>query len=292
MTVLDSHHHQGNLVISTGVNRAVDRPNPWAPFDEAEYRSRVELMGSAGVDTAIVMPVNRYLMANGIADTRRVNDAIARYRDHDPQRFVAAFGIVEPLHGDASLEEIPRLRDELGLVGISYHSRWQGVATNDPWILRQIELLGELRMLPVVHAHADSNLESPSMVGQLARTFPDVPILVMDAMSNNASLMHFLDVSARYANVYLETSLVSTPAAMRQLVAEVGAARVVFGTDTYSYRMLTRNTPEVIRGLGLRDDEVDQILSGTMSGLLAWAHDARAATAPTITPPSDERAGR
>lgn len=271
MRVLDSHHHDGDLVLALGVNRQADEPGPASSFDEDEYQARIKLMEQAGVDCAILMPVNRYIRANGIADTRRMNDAIARYRDRDPVRFPAALGIAEPLHGSASLGEIRRMRAELRLIGVSYHARWQGVATNDPWILRQIELLQELRMLPFVHAHAESNLESPSMVGQIARAFPSVPILVTDALSTRTNTLHFLDVAGRYENIYLETSLLYSPAALRYLVSELGPDRIVFGSDTYSRRMLTRNTPEVIGSLGFSDAELEKILCGNMMRLMGWA---------------------
>lgn len=270
-TVIDSHHHVGNLVVSTTVNRHLDRPEPWAPIDESEYAARLAMMKSADVDQAVLMPVNRYLTTDGIAATRRVNDSIARYRDRDSDRFVAALGVVEPLHGDAGLQEIYRLKNELGLVGVSYHTRWQGVATNDPWVFRHVGLLAELQLLPVIHAHAESKLESPSMIGQIAKAFPALPILVMDAMSNNSGLMHLLDVATKYANIYLETSLITSPAAFRQVVSEVGAERTVFGTDTYSHRMLTRHTPAVIRGFGFASEDTARILGGTMRHLLEWA---------------------
>lgn len=270
MGVLDSHHHNGNLVLPFGVDRNVDHPDPWASFDEDEYQARIRLMVDAGIDAAILAPVNRYIMADGVADTRRVNNAIARYRDHDRSRFVAALGIAEPLHGLAGLDEIRRIHGELGLVGVSYHARWQGVAANDPWILRQIELLQELRMLPVVHAHAESSLESPSRIGYLAKAFPDLPILVTDALSTAGHVMHFLDVASRYANLHLETSLLHSVGVLPRLIAELGADRVVFGSDTYSYRMLTRNTPAAIGAVGLDEDRLDLVLRGNICRLLAW----------------------
>ena len=69
-------------------------------------------MADNDVDQAIVIPSHAYLRPDGIADTRRVNDHIAAYREHDPKRFPAALGIVEPLYGARGLEEIDRLADE------------------------------------------------------------------------------------------------------------------------------------------------------------------------------------
>ena len=56
----------------------------------------VEIKDRGGVEQAIVIPGHGYERANGIADTRAENDAIAACRDRMPERFPGAVGIVEP----------------------------------------------------------------------------------------------------------------------------------------------------------------------------------------------------
>jgi hypothetical protein len=50
------------------------------------------------------------------------------------------------------LSEIDRVHDELGLAGISFHTRFQGVSLDSRWIVRAVGRLVELDMVPVVHA--------------------------------------------------------------------------------------------------------------------------------------------
>ena len=95
-------------------------------------------MDAAGVGQALVIPGHGYERTRGIEDTRAENDAIARYRDSNPERFPGAIGIVEPRDGAASLDELKRAREELGLVGISFHTRFQGVSLDSRWILAYV----------------------------------------------------------------------------------------------------------------------------------------------------------
>ena len=60
----------------------------------------------------------------------RCNDTVAAYRKRDPKRFPVACGIVEPLHGARSIGELERMKHDLGLNGVVWHSRFQGVAVD------------------------------------------------------------------------------------------------------------------------------------------------------------------
>ena len=98
----------------------------------SERQIRLDTMDRNGVDAAIVIPGHSYLRPEGLADTRRVNDGIAAYRDSAPTRFTAALGIVEPIYGRAGDAELRRIKQELGFVGVSLHTRFQGVDHRQP----------------------------------------------------------------------------------------------------------------------------------------------------------------
>jgi predicted TIM-barrel fold metal-dependent hydrolase len=267
LPVFDVHQHYGALVMSSaGAEERV------GAGDQDDHSDRLERMQRLGVDAALLMPVNRYLRPRGAADTRDHNDRLAAYRALDPARFPVAVGVAEPLHGSAGLDEIRRVRDEHAFVGISSHARWQGVAADDPWILRQLELMGELSMLPFVHAHSDSTLESPSIVANLAAAFPDLPIVVTDAGSSPAQLIAFTAELERHENLHLETSLIFHPRQIEQLVARFGADRLVFGSDLYSRGgHCTLNSPEALAEAGLDSESLRAVLHGNAQRLLAWA---------------------
>src|SRR6476469_7827826 len=110
--VFDVHHHVGRAFDALG--GALDQPS--AHPEEAariELADRLSIMDTGGVHQALVIPGHGYLRPNGIADTRRVNDEIAAYRDATPERFPVACGIVEPRDGALAFEEIDRAAGEL-----------------------------------------------------------------------------------------------------------------------------------------------------------------------------------
>ena len=267
--VFDCHHHYGTLLFAAGARaKQVEA----AQQDTAEQETRLARMRGAGIDAAIIMPVNRYLRPRGAPDTQAVNDAVAAYRDRDPSNFPAAVGITEPLHGDEGLAEIIRLDEELGMVGVSYHTRWQGVTTDDPLVIEGMELLKQRRLLAFVHAHTDSKMEAPFMVRHLAELFPDLPIIVTDALSSPTQAAQFFSDTQLLTNVYFETSCAWNLRAIATGVAMLGPQRILFGSDTYSAYMVTMNTPDLIRSMGLGEEATRLILSGNLLRLLDWTN--------------------
>jgi predicted TIM-barrel fold metal-dependent hydrolase len=266
--VFDCHHHYGTLLFAAGARaRQVEA----AQHAVAEHEDRLARMRGAGIHVALIMPVNRYLRPRGAEDTRAVNDAVAAYRDRDRSSFPVAAGITEPLHGDEGLAEIERLDEELGMIGVSYHTRWQGVATDDPLVIEGLKLLQERRLLAFMHAHADSTMEAPFMVRHLAELFPELPMIVTDALSSPTQAAQFLSDARSLPNVYFETSCAWNVRAIAAAVAALGPERILFGSDTYSAYMITMNTPDLIRSLGFGDEATQLILSGNLLRLLDWA---------------------
>jgi predicted TIM-barrel fold metal-dependent hydrolase len=265
--VFDCHHHYGTMSIGTrGQTDATDRPEE-ASSDRV---TRLGRMADAEIDMAVMMPVNRYLRPNGASDTRHVNDLVAAYRDNDPDHFPVAVGITEPLHGAAGLEEIVRIDEELGMVGVSYHTRWQGVTTHDPLVVAGMELLLQRKLLAFVHAHSDSNMEAPFMIRHVAEACPELPIVVTDALSSPTQCSQLLSDIRDLTNVYVETSCAYNVRAVAKAVEALGPDRVLFGSDTYSAYMITMIPPRAITSLGFGDKVDTSILSGNLLRLLEW----------------------
>ena len=128
--ILDVHHHVGDPVQALAMPGAEGAAPPIGL--DHELSVRLETMDRDGVDCALLIPGHSYLRPNGLADTRRINDGIAAYRDKTPDRFPAALGIVEPLYGRAGDEELRRIKGELGIVGVSFHTRVSGGDDRQP----------------------------------------------------------------------------------------------------------------------------------------------------------------
>jgi predicted TIM-barrel fold metal-dependent hydrolase len=181
--VFDVHHHVGRAFDALG-GELDDAAGDAAEVARVELAERRRIMDEGGVRQALVIPGHGYLRPNGLADTRRVNDEIAAYRDRTPDRFPVACGIVEPRDGPHALPEIERVVSELGLVAISFHTRFQGVSMDSQWVLRYLDRMGELGLVPIIHAMDDTPEESLWKLASIARSLPDLTILALDAFSS------------------------------------------------------------------------------------------------------------
>ena len=232
--VLDVHHHVGSAFRALGGSIEADA----AREEEAarvELASRLEIMDAGGVRQAIVIPGHGYLRIRGHADTRAQNDRIAAYRDARRERFPAAVGIVEPRDGAASLAEIDRVARDLGLVGLSFHTRFQGVSLDSQWIRRYVERMAGHRLVPVIHAMDETPEEALWKLTALARSLPQVTFLALDAFGSYESTRHCFHVADVVQNVLFDTSLSYNFDFIEDFARRFGAERVLFGTDLYSH---------------------------------------------------------
>ena len=262
--VLDVHHHVGNAFRALGGDLSSAPDAETEAYRVREVEDRLRIMGEGGVERAIVIPGHGYERMNGIADTRAENDAIARYRDASPERFPAAIGIVEPRDGEASLAELDRARNELGLAGISFHTRFQGVSLDSKWILAYVERMADLGLVPVVHAMNETPEEALWKLAVIARSIPDTPVLALDPFSSFEATRECFFIAEVAPNILFDTSLSYNFDFIEDFAREFGADRVVFGTDLYSTpvgRRISHLLPQILDS-ALSDDDKRKILSG------------------------------
>jgi len=262
--VLDVHHHVGNAFRALGGDLDSAAGVETTAYAEREITSRLEIMQAAGVAQALVIPGHGYERASGIADTRAENDAIAAYRDARPDRFPGAVGIVEPRDGEASLAELDRCKQELGLVGISFHTRFQGVSLDSQWILKYVAHMAELGLVPVVHAMNETPEEALWKLAVLARSIPDTPVLALDAFSSYEATRECSFIAEVAPNILFDTSLSYNFDFIEDFAREFGAERVVFGTDLYSTpvgRRISHLLPQILES-DLTKEDKGLILAG------------------------------
>ena len=219
---------------------------------------------ATGSTARLLIPGHSYLRPDGLADTRRINDGIAAYRDSMPDRFPAALGIVEPLYGRAGDAELRRIKEELGLVGVSFHTRFQGVTTDSPLVLAQIELMGELGLVPFLHSVAESPEETLWRIHRVARAFPDLTMVVLDVFSSHEQSSHAMLVAELAPNLVFDTSLAYDISPALRLLERFGHHRVVFGTDLYSYPLGYKHSTVLAHFLesGLEPQVLQDVLAG------------------------------
>jgi predicted TIM-barrel fold metal-dependent hydrolase len=260
--IFDCHQHVGDVSGFLGV----EAPGVGVG---SEVDARIAIMDEAGVGQAAVIPSHAYERADGIADTRRVNDGIAAYRQAHSERFPVAIGIVEPQHGERSLAELDRVSRDLHLDGISFHARFQGVSMDDPWIVRSVERMANLELVPVLHAMTESVDESLWKIGKLASSFADLPMLVLDAFSTFEGTKEVSVLADRCPNLLFDTSLSYNFDFIELFAQQFGAERVLFGTDLYSPplgRRISHLLPQILES-ALADPDKAAILGGNARAL-------------------------
>jgi hypothetical protein len=266
--VFDCHHHVGEASAFQA-----DVGMEGGTRGDSELEGRLAIMDRGGVRQAAVIPGHGYERPHGIADTRRENDGIAAYRDRRPDRFPVAIGIVEPLHGAAAQSELARCARELGLRGISLHGRFQGVSMDDLRVERCVARMGELGLVPLLHALAEAAEESLWKIAKLARAFPELPMLVLDAFAGFESTKECFEVAERCPKLLFDTSLSYNFDFLELFARRFGAERVVFGTDLYSPplgRRISHLLPQIVES-SLAPAEKALILGGNARRLFGVA---------------------
>jgi predicted TIM-barrel fold metal-dependent hydrolase len=268
--VFDVHHHVGRAFDALG-GELDDAAGDVSEIGRVELSERLRIMDEGGVRQALVIPGHGYLRPNGLADTRRVNDEIAAYRDATPDRFPVACGIVEPRDGPHALDEIERVGSELGLVAISFHTRFQGVSMDSQWILRYLERMGEVGLVPIIHAMDDTPEESLWKLASIAQSFPDLTILALDPFSSYEATRQCFFVADVAPNIVFDTSLSYSFDFIEEFATRFGSERVVFGTDLYSWpvgRRVSHLLPQIVE-CGLSRDVKAAILGGNARRLFS-----------------------
>jgi uncharacterized protein len=227
MSVFDIHHHVGGLTL--GGEEDI------APTAEDEAASRIKAMETYGINAAAVMPSLQYDRTDGIDNTRRVNDAIAAYRDAHPEYFPCAFGTVEPLHNSsACVEEINRLAS-LNMKGVVWHSRFQGVFLADRRLDPLVDAASAHGMVVLIHIIAESTMEPPWALEALAERHPETTFVALDAFTGPSQSEHIIHIARRRPNVLFETAgAFPLGRVLERFIAAVGHRQLIFGSDFYA----------------------------------------------------------
>jgi uncharacterized protein len=179
------------------------------------------LCREAGVDRAVLMPAPTFRPRNrAVAGAL---DAASGARD----RFVGC-ALVNPHFGDEAVGGLERAVRE-----------WKFRAAKLMPTLHAVNLVGRLAHpimskarelgIPVTIHSADSPAH-PLEIGALAEAFPEVPV-IMDHMGYRNHTGDAIAAAKRAANLYLMTTAVMEPHVIRDAVRELGADRVVFGSN-------------------------------------------------------------
>jgi predicted TIM-barrel fold metal-dependent hydrolase len=265
--IVDAHQHVGGLADALGA-WGQDALGP-----EEERSTRLAAMDAIGIAWSVIQPSHSYLKADGIRDTRSVNDAIAAYRRAAPDRFRVALGTVEPSHGERSLEEIERVAGELSLDGLSWHHRLQGGFIDNPWMRPYLKSMSELGLVPAIHTNAESKLESPWRLQKLAFEFPELTFLAYDAFYSYEQTTEVIFLAEHTPNIVWDLGGPYT-AGLFQLIEpairNLGAERFCFSADMSYVASMKMGPPPLLGSIlssNLSDADKETLLGGNIRSL-------------------------
>jgi predicted TIM-barrel fold metal-dependent hydrolase len=132
------------------------------------------------------------------------------------------------------------------------------------WILRYLERMGEVGLVPLMHAMDDTPEESLWKLASIARQLPDLTIVALDPFSGYEATRQCFFVAEVAPNVVFDTSLSYNFDFIEDFALRFGADRVVFGTDLYSHpvgRRISHLLPQIVES-SLSDADKAAILGG------------------------------
>ncbi|PZR90081.1 MAG: hypothetical protein DLM67_17990 [Candidatus Nephthysia bennettiae] len=231
--VIDAHVYLGKSIQGFGQD-----------LDEVLPRM-VEL----GVEMSILVPVRP-----PDYDYRAQNDLVAGARDREPGRF-HALGRV-----DARLETAPaeaqRCLTELGLQGIYIHPWEDAISVSDPRIDSIVEVCAE-QGTPLMVATGYPWVSEAPQIADLAGRFPNVPIVMTNGGQINISGMGQRNswlAMEQHPNVYMTSSGVYREDFIEEVLAALGAGKVLFGSqsplfdqDLELHRILWAHTDDPVK---------------------------------------------
>lgn len=235
---------------------------------------------SEGADggAAILSPPPYYKLTNGLEDTRRLNDMMAALVDEGGDNAVAACGTVEPHHGDAALPEIDRMARELGLKGVVWRHRAQGIYADHPVMYRFVARALDNGLVPMVHATLSTN-ETLWRYKKMADRFADHRIIVLGALYEWDQKLEILAEPEAAPNLIYDTAQVTAPSIIEEMVEILGDHRIVFGSG-FEYRpgpQALADSARAIEQAKLSDEARRKVMAGNAAALFGVAAAVREA---------------
>lgn len=183
--------------------------------------SLLAALDAAGVDRAVVVPVDRCLAVHN----REGNDAMLRAAAAHPERFIPACS-VNPWYGSDAENEL-RLSIDMGARMLVLHPLVQGFQSNDELVRPVLDIAAEAKLPVYVHTGPPGN-STPWQVVDLAQRYPSLDI-IMGHCGATDFWNDVVDAARCAGNICLESSL-ARPFAFSGYVKAMGDARGIMGS--------------------------------------------------------------
>ncbi len=171
---------------------------------------------------------------------------------------------LDPWYGDRTLEVLERAVRDLGFRGVKLHPVHYMLHPHAEFTLNVLRKASELGVPVLIHC-SDEGMSLPLQIELAVEAVPEATVI----LAHMGGYYHYRDaiaVARRQKHVFLDTSEIPFPAAIKAAVSELGADRVLFGSD------LPGDNPvlevEKVRLAGLSSDAERKVLSENAARLL------------------------
>ena len=258
---IDAHTHVGPFIKG--------RPRVDPASISVDYDLWTKILSQNEIDKAVILPTTGYDLSEGIESTKKLNNRVNELVE-EYDRFVTGIGTVEPTHQRRAIEELERLASLENISGVMWHHRHQGSSIDDGTTKECLARLDELDMVAYVHSFPESDLEEIDKIKKIA-PYTDQPLIVLDVLGGYSNIEPVIEIANEFNNVYFDTALLfSLGMIIERLVEEIGAERLVFGSDLYTDPLMYRYSPDLyqIKKSDISDKERNKILSQNIKEIL------------------------
>ncbi len=235
MRIIDMHAH-------------VDVCEPLNWYDTGD--KLIKLMDEAGVEKAVV---SAYLNLPGPDNT--CADRLWKSIEPYAERFMM-FVRMDPWFGDECIKFLENLCEKYPVRGVKLHPAHYTLHPYGKLTVDLCKRAGELG-LPVLFHCGDEMMCLPLQIGELAKQCPDTTIILAH-MGGFAHNRDAIEMAQTYSNIYIDTSEVPLVKEIRWFVDELGAERVLFGTDAPCCDPLVEIKKVMLAGL--TEEELEYVM--------------------------------
>jgi uncharacterized protein len=225
-------------------------------------------LDSVDVERAVICPIKPRAYHLSAA-----NDLVGDAAAHQA-RFIP-LARVDPNLEDDAVRELERAVGTLGARGLFLHPWEETFRVSDPRLDPLLTRCLDLHV-PVMVATGYPWVSEAAQVGELARRFPGVPIVMTHGGQINISGLGQADAFAvlqRHPNVHIDTSGVYRQDFLEDVATQLGPERLLFGSN--SPRMDIRLEVQRVRWLTVDDVSRELVLGGNARRVLKLDSNAR-----------------
>jgi predicted TIM-barrel fold metal-dependent hydrolase len=251
--IIDGHVHFNNTsIFKTNVQKIT--------FNYLSEQDITKMIEEAKIDKIVLIPTSWLGDSNLTADYSKANEMIHELANKLPNKIIG-FSRLNPLNGKGALDVLDKAI-KLGLKGLKLHPLMETFPANSNILNPIMERLSEAK-LPVLFHTGDPPFCQPALLGDLARRFPKVKI-ILGHMGQRFS-QDAIFVAKLFENIFLETSS-ARASAIITAVNEVGEDRVIFGSDA-PFALIELELRKILL-CGFSDRTLEKILGNNLLSIL------------------------